>query len=166
LIHGINLLAKNSAVEGVYKAGKLYKFVSDKDIKIISYLIKSYDKDPKALTTNLKKLARKYPKKENVEATINHQNYNLGYRLLASLAREVSSHLNSLDPTDLFRAVLAQSSMMQVYAKTQKRGDSLAFVVFQVVFPATFTGTIIFDATKNYFSTYRPKGRITFKLKG
>ena len=150
----------------MYKAGKLYKFVSDRDIKIINYLVKSFDNDPKSLTTNLKKLAKSYPKKENVESTINHPNYNLGRRLLASLARKVASHLNSLDPTDLFRAVLVQSSMMQVYAKTQKKGDALAFVVFQVVFPATFTGTIVFDATKNYFSTDRPKGRIAFKLKG
>jgi len=165
LIHGINLLAKNPAKEGVYKTGKLYKLVSDADIKIINYLIKSFDKDEKVLTVRLKKLAGTYPSKEFVHKTILHPNYNLGYRLLAALARKVSDKLNSLDPTELFRAVLAQSSMCQVYAKTQKRGDSLAFVDFKVVFPATFTGTIIFDAQTNYYSTHLPKGRIAFKLK-
>lgn len=166
LIHGINLLAKNSAVEGVYKTGKLYGFVSDADIKIINYLIKEFDNDAKGLTTNLKKLARSYPNKENVEKTINHPNYNLGYRLLAALARKVSTHLNGLNPTELFRAVLAQSAMCQVYAKTQKKGDALAFTEFAVVFPATFEGTIVFDANTNFYSTDRPKGRISFKLKG
>jgi hypothetical protein len=165
LIHGINLLAKNTAKEGVYKTGKLYKFVSDADIKIIDYLIKSFDKDEKVLTTRLKKLAAGYPSKEFVQKTMIHPNYNLGYRLLAALARKVSDKLNSLNPTELFRAVLAQSSMIQVYAKTQKRGDSLAFVEFRVVFPATFDGTIVFDAMTNYYSTNSPRGRIAFKLK-
>ena len=165
LIHGINLLSKNPAKEGVYKTGKLYKFVSDADIKIIDYLIKSFDKDEKVLTTRLKKLAATYPSKEFVHKTLLHPNYNLGYRLLAALARKVSDKLNALNPTELFRAVLAQSTMIQVYAKTQKRGDSLAFVEFRVVFPATFTGTIIFDAQTNYYSTNSPRGRIAFKLK-
>lgn len=166
LIHGINLLAKNSAVEGVYKVAKLYEILSDHDIKVVNYLIKSFDKDPKVLTGRLKKLAKTYPSTEYVEKTLMHPNYNLGYRLLAAAARKVASKLNDLNPTDLFRAVLAQSSMIQVYAKTQKRGDSLAFVNFRVVFPATFTGTIVFDAQTNFFSTQTPKGRISFKLKG
>jgi len=114
LIHGINLLAKNSSVEGVFKTGKLYKFVNDDDIKIIQYLTKEFDKSEKNLTTNLKKLARSYPTKENVQTTLMHPNYNLGYRLLASLARKVTDHLNSLNHTEMFRTVLAQSSMCQV----------------------------------------------------
>ncbi|MCH8847188.1 MAG: hypothetical protein IIC11_10740 [Proteobacteria bacterium] len=166
LIHGINLLAKNSTNEGVYKTGKLYNFVSDNDIKIIEYLMNSFDKDEKILTTNLKKLAKSYPNKQFLPKTLMHPNYNLGYRLIAALARKVSKYLNNLGPTELFRAILAQSSMIQVYASTRKRGDSLAFVDFKVVFPATFTGTIIFDAQTNFFSTDKPKGRISFKLKG
>ena len=165
LIHGINLLANNSAVEGVYKTAKLYNILSDHDIKIIHYLTKSFDKDEKILSGRLKKLARTYPTAEYIEKTKMHPNYNLGYRLLAAAARKVTDKLNGLNPTDLFRAVLAKSSMIQVYAKTQKRGDSLAFVNFRVVFPATFTGTIVFDAQTNFFSTQPPKGRVTFKLK-
>lgn len=166
LIHGINLLAKNSAVEGVYKTAKLYKILSDADIKVINYLTKSFDKDEKVLTVRLKKLAKTYPTKDFVEKTLMHPNYNLGYRLLAAAARKVALTLNDLNPTELFRAVLAQSSMIQVYAKTQKRGDALAFVDFRVVFPATFDGKIIFDAQTNFFSTQPPKGRVSFKLKG
>lgn len=166
LIHGINLLAKNTAVEGVYKTGKLYGLVNDQDIKIIQLFIKSFEKDEKNLTTNLKKIARTYPNKEALKTTLIHPNYNLGYRLLAGLARKVTDHLNSLNPTELFRAVLGQSSMCQVYARTQKKGDALAFTEFKVVFPAVFEGTIVFDATNNYFSTDRPKGRVSFKLKG
>lgn len=165
LIHGINLLAKNPAIEGVYKTGKLYKLVTDHDIKVINYLMKSFEKDEELLTGRLKKLAKTYPSKEGVQKTKMHPNYNLGYRLVAALARKVSAHLNQLNPTDLFRAVLAQSAMIQVYAKTQKKGDSLAFVDFRIVFPATFDGTIIFDAQTNFYSTDRPKGRISFKLK-
>lgn len=115
----------------------------------------------------MKKLVRSYPvSKENVEKTINHPNYNLGRRILASLAREVSNYLNALNPTELFRAILSQSTMCQVYAVTQKKGDALAFTTFRVVFPATFEGKIVFDANTNYYSTDKPKGRISFKLKG
>ena len=166
LIHGINLLATNSAVDGVYKCAKLYGILSDHDIKIISYLTKSFDKDEKILSGRLRKLARTYPTPEFIEKTKMHPNYNLGYRLLAAAARKVTHKLNGLDPTELFGALLAQSSMIQVYAKTQKRGDSLAFVNFRVVFPATFTGKIVFDAETNFYSTHPPKGRVTFKLRG
>lgn len=165
LIHGINLLARNSAVEGVYKCAKLYGILSDHDIKIIHYLTKSFDKDEKILSGRLKKLAKSYPTAEYVEKAKMHPNYNLGYRLLAATARKVTDKLNGLNPTELFRAVLAKSSMIQVYAKTQKRSDSLAFVNFRVVFPATFEGKIVFDAQTNFFSTQPPKGRISFKLK-
>jgi len=165
LIHGINLLANNSAVDGVYKTAKLYGILSDHDIKIISYLTKSFDKDEKILSGRLRKLAKTYPTKEHVEKAKLHPNYNLGYRLLAGAARKVTDKLNGLNPTDLFRAVLAKSSMIQVYAKTQKRGDSLAFVEFRVVFPATFDGKIVFDAQTNFFTTQPPKGRVSFKLK-
>ena len=166
LIHGINLLAKNSAIDGVFKTAKLYGILSDQDIKVIKYLTKSFDKDEKVLTGRLKKLAKTYPIPDNLEKTKMHPNYNLGYRLLAGAARKVVAKLNGLNPTELFRAVLAKSSMIQVYAKTQKRGDSLAFVDFRVVFPATFTGTIIFDAQTNFYTTAPPKGRVSFKLKG
>ncbi len=152
-IHRQDLINKN------FKGTAIFK-------KPVRQAQKSFDKDPKVLTVRLKKLAKTYPSKEFLEKTLMHPNYNLGYRLLAAAARKVADRLNDLDPTELFRAVLAQSSMIQVYAKTQKRGDSLAFVNFRVVFPATFTGTIVFDAQTNFFSTQPPKGRISFKLKG
>ena len=75
LIHGINLLAKNSTNEGVYKTGKLYNFVSDNDIKIIEYLMNSFDNDEKILTTNLKKLAKSYPNKQFLPKTLINPNY-------------------------------------------------------------------------------------------
>ena len=165
LIQGINLIARSGVKEGVYKTGKLYGFVSDNDIKVIEYLIKSFDKDEKMLTSRLKKLARTYPQKQNLEATLKHPNYNLGYRLLAALARKVVKHLNSQNPTDLFKAALSKSSMVQVYARTQKKADALAFTDFQIVFPPVFEGKIYFDANTNFYSTDRPKGRISFKLK-
>ena len=167
LIHGINLLAKNSAKEGIYKTGKLYGFITDYDIKIIEYLVTTFDRDEKNLSTRLTKIARTYPSKQSyVEKTLIHPNYNLGYRLIAGVSRMVGNYLNALNPTDLFRAVLAQSSMIQVYARTQKKGDALAFIDFRVVFPATFTGKIVFDAESNFYSSAEPKGRISFKLKG
>ena len=162
LIQGIHLIADNPAKEGVYKAGKLYKFVSDNDIKVIEYLIKSFDKDEKILTGNLKKIARSFPAQAEVEKMMKHPNYNLGYRLLAGLARKVADHLNSKNPTDLFKAVLAKSAMVQIYAKTQKKGDALAFTDFRIVYPPVFEGNIYFDARTNFYSTDKPKGRMTF----
>mgnify|MGYP000960351115 CR=1 FL=1 len=165
VITGIKILAENSAKEGVYKLGKLFGFVSDKDIKIIEHFGKTFNKDETLLTTNLKKLVRTYPNPENVERTIMHPNYNLGYRLLAALARKVATKLNSQNPTRVFSEVLAKSPVIQVYAKTQKRGDALSFIDFNVVYPATFSGEILFDAESNFFSTQPPKGRMTFKMK-
>lgn len=168
LIQGINLLADSPAKEGIYKTGKLYEFVNDNDIKVIEYLIKSFDKSEKMLTGNLKKIARGYPGggPDVLQKTIMHPNYNLGYRLLAGLARKVAEHLNEMDPTTLFAAALAKSSMVQVYAKTRMKGDALAFVEFNCVYPPTFEGTVEFDARTNFFSTDKPKGKMTFKLKG
>lgn len=165
LIQGIHLIADNGMKEGVYKTGKLYGLVTDNDIKVIEYLTKSFSKDEKMLTGRLKKLARTFPSKKELEKTLNHPNYNLGYRLLAALARKVANHLNEMNPTELFKATLAKSSMIQVYATTQKKGDALAFTDFRIVFPPAFDGEIYFDARTNFYSTDKPKGRMSFKLK-
>lgn len=165
LIQSLIILAENSAIDGVYLTGKLYGIISDADIKVINYLIKSFHTDEKILTVRLRKLAATYPTADNLERTKQHPNYNLGYRLLAAVARQVAIKLNKMNPTDLFRGVLAKSSMVQVYAKTQKKGDALAFVDFNVVYPPQFDGLIEFDAQTNFYSTDKPKGRMTFKLK-
>jgi hypothetical protein len=165
LIEALIILAENSAIDGVYLTGKLYGFLSDADIKIINYLIKSFHTDEKILTVRLRKLAATYPSADNLERTKAYPNYNLGYRLLAAVARKVAERLNKMNPTDLFRGVLAKSSMIQVYARTQKKGDSLSFVDFNVVYPPQFDGLIQFDAQTNFYSTDKPKGRMTFKLK-
>jgi hypothetical protein len=165
IIEAIDVLSTNPADVGIYKLGIGFRYVTNADVKIINTLIKNpSNKNEKILTTNLKKILATYPSKDHLPTTLAHPGYNLGYRLLAGLARLVAKRLNNQDPTKFFTAVLNKSSFIQVYAKTQKRGNDLGFVDFNVVWPAKFTGSVYFDANTNYYSTDRPKGRMTFKF--
>jgi hypothetical protein len=165
IIEAIDVLSNSPADIGIYKLGVGFRYVNTSDVKLISTLIKNPgNKSEKILTSNLKKVLATYPSKDHLPTTLAHPGYNMGYRLLAGLARLVAKRLNNQDPTKFFTAVLNKSSFIQVYAKTQKRGNDLAFIDFNVVWPAKFTGTVYFDANTNYYSTDRPKGRMTFKF--
>ncbi len=55
--------------------------------------------------------------------------------------------------------------MVQVKATLKTSGDGAHYSDFNVIWPPAFTGTILFDASKNYSASAKPGGKICFKIK-
>jgi hypothetical protein len=66
--------------------------------------------------------------------------------------------------TDFFKAVLNKASMVQVYTDTQRSAKGIAFSDFNVVWPPTFTGSIIIESD-HYTSNAKPSKKISFVFK-
>jgi hypothetical protein len=97
--------------------------------------------------------------------------YNLGFHILACVAKTIANECNG-DPStgNLFRALLERSNMIQVKTtvKTTKLSgmdDGAAFTNFQVVYPPIFSGQFLMEADNNYMATRMPIGPLSFKIK-
>jgi hypothetical protein len=95
--------------------------------------------------------------------------YNLGYHILAGLARRVVNVINQ-DP-EFGRACLTfinMSPIIQLHLKSKTTGDDVAVTGFTSKYPPNFKGSILLDAGKSYYSTgingrcafgYKPDGK-------
>jgi len=93
--------------------------------------------------------------------------YRPGYHYLAGVAKQISliTQKDSLFNEGL-KEILSKSSLIQVYSHSKKTGQNgIQFQNFVVKYPPTFNGRIIIDASKNYFASAPPKGKLSFKLK-
>jgi hypothetical protein len=80
--------------------------------------------------------------------------YNLGYHILAGLARRVVNVINQ-DP-EFGRACLIfvnMSPIIQLHLQSQVTGDDVAVTGFTSKYPPNFEGSILLDAGKSYYST-------------
>lgn len=98
-------------------------------------------------------------------ATFNDPSYDMSFHILGGIAELVVDHLNTLpNMSNFFKAVLSNSTMVQVKSKVAKVGDGAAFTDFNVIYPPVFNGVIKIMAGNNYMATRRPIGRISFKI--
>ena len=165
-IEDLEIIYRDRSVAGVFKLAKKYNYITDQESDLILDIAKSFNNDESLLSGNLKKVLSVYPTTPaSVEKSKQHPNYNLGYRLIAGLARLIAKKLNDRGLTPLFKQVLEKSSFVQIYAKSQKVGDALKFVEFKVVYPPVFDGEIVVDGDTNFYATDKPKGKFTFKIK-
>jgi hypothetical protein len=159
---------KNKGINGPLILGvDQFKFISDEEAKIIvSMISKGLNLLPddafkkKLITANLKSLI------EIKGAKYQDPAYNLGYHLLAALAKKISNTVNKNPSTgDLFRALLERSNMVQVKTNVKTQGDGAAFANFQVIYPPIFDGTFEMVADNNYMATRAPIGPLSFAIK-
>jgi hypothetical protein len=98
------------------------------------------------------------PKKDNVK-------YNVGYHILAVLAKKVTESINS-DPVfgEACLKFLNTSPIIQLHMNTSGKQD-LKITGFQSKYPPDFKGTVGLDASKVYAAT-GTNGRVTFSYNG
>jgi len=163
IITNINILNEESAIDGVLTIAKNLRIVDNNDLTYIRSIYGKGNISNKNMTPRLKGLINKtsYQKID-----YNHPEYQLGFHILAVLAREVANNFNkdSAKITTFFKTVLNKSNLIQVLARTRKIGDGLAFDQFDVIWPPVFTGSIIVDAG-SYTSRTRPSRKIAFGFK-
>ena len=148
---------------GIIFADEKLKMINEEQGTDIIGLMDSFENDPSLLSEENAELLEKSRKRYNPQ--VYHPNYNLGYHLLAVLARYISDKLNTMDIDTFFKSVLSYADMIQIYASVAIRGKDAYFDKFTVKYPPEFEGTIDIDPDTNYYASSKPKGKITFKLK-
>jgi hypothetical protein len=160
---------KNKGINGPLILGvDTFKFIDDRDAKIIVGLMDSpnnrmhpedaYKK--KIITPNLMNIIKvKGAKYED-------PSYNLGFHLMACVAKNIANTVNQDPNTDtLFRAILERSNMVQVKTTVRKMGDGAAFTNFTVIYPPVFKGRMVMVADNNYMATRKPIAPLSFAVK-
>jgi hypothetical protein len=92
--------------------------------------------------------------------------YNLGFHLMACVAKNISNIVNQDPNTDaLFRAILQRSDMVQVKTTVKSTNDGAAFTDFKVIYPPIFEGKMVMVADNNYMATRKPIAPLSFAIK-
>ena len=142
-------------------AKDVFKVLDDADI---TFLYSIYNKGPHhnaKLTAGWKKLLAEVPYQPDKV----HPEYQLGFHLLAVVAKYVASRINenTQEITNFFKHILSSSKLIQVYAKTTVKGDALFYSNFKVTWPPVFAGTISVDAN-SYTARTKPSRKISFSF--
>jgi len=97
---------------------------------------------------------------------LGNSKFQMGYHLLGNCAKllKIKLNENSVLMTDFFKAVLNKAEMVQVYTNTKRDSQGISFSDFNVVWPPTFTGSIVIESD-HYTSNARPSKKLSFVFK-
>ena len=92
--------------------------------------------------------------------------YNVGYHVLASLARKVVTNINKdAEFGEACLKFLNVSPIIQLHLRTSVNKDAVSVTGFDSKYPPNFKGTVGLDASKVYAAT-GTNGRVTFSYNG
>lgn len=145
--------------------GQRMGLITDAQADLVRTLVKQGAKDLKAVPMSatdrraLEAIMAKYSPKPNPR-------YNVGYHIVASLARDVSTEINK-DPKfgEACLKFLNISPIIQLHLLGKQSADSYSVTGFSSKYPPDFRGTVGLDATKVYSAT-GIIGRISFSYNG
>ena len=156
-------LDAESAIEAPISMALKMKLLTNQDVNDLRKIYgNGKAMDPKKLSPTWKKLIGSVPYYPDTT----HPEYQQGYHLLAVIAKAVVAKMNenSAKTTEFFKAVLNQSSLVQVNAKTKAdKAGGLAYTNFNVTWPPVFEGAIEVDAD-SYTARTRPSRKISFSF--
>lgn len=153
--HVVSTIIQNSAIDGILKLAEEEKLLPSSDIPRIKDAIRG--QTTQEFTIKTQRLMANYSANEN------HPMYNLGRHALASVARALSKKLNDEDYTDVAKAILNHSNVVQMSFVTGIKGKDLVAKTFKLIWPPRFEGKINFWPGKNYMAT-ETKGKLCFKI--
>jgi hypothetical protein len=144
-----------------------FKFITEREATTIVDLMKKQVRihpdaalKQRMITSNLHSLIKVKGAKFDDPA------YNLGYHLLACVAKNIANIVNKdASTSELFRAILERSNMVQVKTSVKKTGDGASFNQFTVIYPPIFSGTFLMIADNNYMATRKPIAPLSFAIK-
>lgn len=145
-----------------------FKFIDENDAKIIVGLMNSPNNRMRPEDAYKKKIisSNLYNIVTVKGAKYEDPSYNLGFHLMACVAKNIANIVNKDPNTDiLFRAILERSNMVQVKTTVRKMGDGAAFTDFKVVYPPIFSGKMVMVADNNYMATRKPIAPLSFAIK-
>jgi hypothetical protein len=178
ILSTFEVLHKNQAIPGVLAACVLQQIITEEEK---DFIVSIYGKGtgteqdlrnyPNLMTVYLAKqfLGRQQINKAgNVVIAkqgvdLSNAKFQMGYHLLGNCAKLLKIKLNSDSAlmTDFFKAVLNKAQMVQVYTDTERSSKGIKFKDFNVVWPPTFTGSIVIESD-HYTSNAKPSKKISF----
>lgn len=161
----ISEIGKLSALDFPLVYGEQQGRITGQQANIVRQLVKqgakSLDSVPMDANdrASLEELMSKYTPRDNPR-------YNVGYHVLASLARDVAAEINS-DPKfgEACLKFLNISPIIQLHLTGKQSGEDYTVTGFTSKYPPDFRGTVGLDATKVYSAT-GIIGRISFSYNG
>lgn len=89
--------------------------------------------------------------------------YDPAKHALAAVAKELADDLNEEGFSDTMAQILNHASVVQMNFDSTVKGEDFICKGYMLIWPPSFDGTIVFDASKNYSST-NIKGKMCFKI--
>lgn len=91
--------------------------------------------------------------------------FNAGFALLSAASKYVAKIINANPQFSKGAiALLNMSDVIQIFTEVGKQKDDVVVKNFRAVYPPSFTGTVMLEGGKNYYST-RIGGKMSFKIK-
>jgi hypothetical protein len=161
----IDNVASSSAKAFPLSQGVIKNYITEDQARLILDMTKTGIKDltQVKMSNNDQKVFRDLMK--DIDPT-NNPRYNVGFHILASLARRVVADINK-DPKfgEACLTFLNISPIIQLHMQTKTTGDDVAVTGFTSKYPPNFNGTVALDASKVYYAT-GVNGRCTFAYNG
>jgi hypothetical protein len=158
-LEDLQIMNDSSAKEGPLRLAVKYGIIKEEDKEKILNIIAEKSTD---IPEEYRELADKLPVKEE---TLKNRAYTAGFHILTGVAYMIRDLIMERGTfAEMTKAILNNSSMVQVVFKMKKKGNDLAIREFKIVYPPKYDGKIKINASKAYTSTAL-KGKYTFKIK-
>jgi hypothetical protein len=156
----VNIVQSNSAKDGPFRLAELYQQLPQGLEQEVNGYIKEGKKDYAGISPAATELFNYGTPRQDVPG------FNVGYALVALLAKKVTRLINEAGPEfgQGCVAFLNQSSIVQLYCKMGKNGQDARVTGWDAVYPPNFQGTVEIDGSKNYYSS-RIGGKFAFGFK-
>jgi len=152
------IIQNNNAKDGPFVLSEKQNLISPKLKTEAENLIDSGATDLKQVSPEAAKLLAPYAWKTDTPG------FNVGFALTSAVAKLAAQSINQ-DPrfSEQARLLLNQASIVQLYTKMGRQGDTARVNSYQAIYPPNFKGRVVLDGGKNYYSS-RIGGKFAFKF--
>lgn len=160
----LEILATSSQLDGPLKLAEYFGVLGENESNLIRQLIKENHKDftTVAAPQDIKDMLSEFT--TVLSANRSNPKYNLGYHILAGVARDMADMVNSDKTINFSEACLKfinSTPLIQIYTYTEVQGNDVKVTRFDALYPPNFKGNIVLDASKVYYAS-DINGRYTF----
>jgi len=181
-VHILDVIRINGQVEGpmVLAMDPLLNLLTQSQADLINDAIKNGYRDFKQLVGSVQDIRALHQHSLHIgggsrRVDVANPRYNIGYHILAGLARQVASHVNHNVPGfgNFCLICINSSPLIQVHMSTAiakvpdqngKQVEAVTITGFDTIYPPKFKGKIELDASKSYYAT-SVGGKLSFGFK-
>jgi hypothetical protein len=156
----VKIIAAETAINGPVKVAQFLGIdgIDESIQEEIDTYIKEGKSDLEGMSPKAQKIAEPFAFK------LETKGFNTGYALLSAVSKTCAKVVNAQDEFSKGAiALLNQSDIIQLYTKMGKKGDDAVLGEFKAVYPPTFSGKVLLEGGKNYYSS-RVGGKMAFAI--